>query len=75
MNGGYSGTMEAVSEGAVRVPGAQVEGVTSPSTFPDRVGGGNRFLTIETKAVDIQQVGQLALSQTNATHREIAGVV
>ena len=48
VNGGYGGTMEAVSAGARTVNGATVEGVISPQTFPQRGAHGNRHLTSET---------------------------
>lgn len=52
VNGGYYGTMEAVSKGARSVPGAVVEGVICPAIFPQRGNKGNAFLTIETRAKD-----------------------
>ncbi len=50
-NGGYSGLMEAVSQGATAA-GGRVIGVTAPSLFPDRPGG-NRFLTVEVPATTL----------------------
>ena len=48
VTGGYSGSMEAVSE-AVANKGGQVIGVTSPILFPKRVGA-NPFVGIELPA-------------------------
>lgn len=43
INGGYGGTMEAVSKGAAEA-GGEVVGVTAPSLFPGR-SGANRYVT------------------------------
>jgi len=54
VNGGYGGTMEAMAIGARKVPGAVVEGIISPSSFPQRGLHGNAFITVETPAESIQ---------------------
>jgi uncharacterized protein (TIGR00730 family) len=46
--GGYAGTMEGVSRGAVEAGGAAI-GVTAPSVFPGRFGA-NRYVTEEMPA-------------------------
>jgi uncharacterized protein (TIGR00725 family) len=64
-NGGYGGTMEAVSAGA-RAAGARVLGVTAPSLFPAR-GGGNPHLTSETHAVTIGERIDTLIQMADAT--------
>lgn len=57
-NGGYFGTMEAVSLGA-RGAGGQVHGVTAPGLFPTRTSG-NEHLTSESQAASLSdRIGEL----------------
>uniref|UniRef100_A0A7S3Z841 Cytokinin riboside 5'-monophosphate phosphoribohydrolase n=1 Tax=Lotharella globosa TaxID=91324 RepID=A0A7S3Z841_9EUKA len=53
MNGGYMGSMEAVSKGAAKVKGTEIIGVVVPTVFPSRKNG-NEFLTqkIEAKCIE-----------------------
>lgn len=51
INGGYGGTMEAVSKGAVS-EGGRVLGVTAPSLFPGRTGA-NPYVTEVIEAEDL----------------------
>jgi uncharacterized protein (TIGR00725 family) len=62
LNGGYSGTMEAVSEGAARVEGAVIEGVLVPSVFSDRHASGNPHLTVRTETASLQERLSLLIS-------------
>lgn len=55
LNGGYTGTMEAVSKGVRATKDATVEGVISPSTFINRKDG-NEYLTHKTVTESIPQV-------------------
>jgi uncharacterized protein (TIGR00730 family) len=81
VSGGYGGTMEAVSEGAASVPGAQVEGVIVSALFPGRPG--NAFLTSTVDAPSLlaridamaaQADYFVALPGTLGTLVELAGV-
>jgi uncharacterized protein (TIGR00725 family) len=51
INGGYGGTMEAVSKGAAEA-GGEVVGVTAPSLFPGR-SGANPYVTELVEAEDL----------------------
>jgi uncharacterized protein (TIGR00725 family) len=50
VSGGYSGTMEAVSKGAMEVGNVKVEGVIVPKLFPNRPPRGNEYLNVVTTA-------------------------
>lgn len=49
VSGGYAGTMEGVSKGAVSVAGASAIGVTVPELFSFRGAGGNAYLSEEVR--------------------------
>ncbi len=51
--GGYGGTMEAVSRGAIE-QGGHVIGVTAPAMFPTRTGA-NRYVTEEIQAATLTE--------------------
>ena len=63
--GGYSGVMEAVSEGAAE-EGGEVIGVTAPNLFPHRAGP-NRFVRVEIPAHDIYERDRFLLDLASAT--------
>jgi uncharacterized protein (TIGR00730 family) len=64
-NGGYGGSMGAVSAGA-RAAGARVLGVTAPAVFPSRAGG-NPHLTEETQAETIAERIAMLVNMADAT--------
>jgi len=49
-SGGYSGTMEAVSKGALEVGNVKVEGIIVPKLFPNRPPRGNEYLNVVTES-------------------------
>ncbi len=60
VTGGYGGTMEAVSKGAMEAGGATI-GVTAPSLFPGR-SGANRYVTELIEADSLaDRIGRMVL--------------
>ena len=53
VNGGYFGTMEAVSKGAASVGNVSIEGIVVPSVFVNRPKDGNAYLTKVTQATSL----------------------
>ena len=64
MSGGYSGTSEAVSFGASRVPQSKIEGILCSSAYPNRVP--NQYISITTSTNDIFHRQQTFVAQTDA---------
>ena len=65
ITGGYGGSMEAVSLGAIRT-GAEAIGVTAPKVFPSR-SAPNRYITSEHPANSLTERIHIMMSLADAT--------